>query len=324
MGHDGRVLHLRMRVPSDLSDEVVGLLDEDPTVVNVAVLPHAYRKPDGCMVMADVARESAQTLLSQLHKLGVARSGAIAIDDDETVLSDAATQAERAAPGRPEDGVVWDILEDNARADSEMSLAFVVFLTLATLIASVGRLQDQPILIVGAMVVGPEFAPVAAICLALARPRLSILPKACSTLFGGYVIATVIASIIWTVVYRAGGFAAGQLAHRPLTDFIVQPNIWSLVIALIAGAAGTLSLTTDKSSTLVGVFISVTTIPAVGTLALAAATLDGGNAVASLIQLSVNIAGMIVAGTATLFGERFLWRRVGTVRPRARRRPHLL
>lgn len=313
-----------MRVPSDLTDQVAELLDDDPTVVNVAVLPHAYRKPDGCLVLADVTRESAQTLLSRLHTLGVARTGAIAIDDDETILSDAATQAEKAAPGRPEDGVVWDILEDNARSDSEISFAFIVFLTLATLIASVGRLQDQPILIVGAMVVGPEFAPVAAICLALARPRLSILPTACSTLFGGYVIATVIASIIWTVVYRAGGFAAGQLAHRPLTDFIVQPNVWSLVIALIAGCAGTLSLTTDKSATLVGVFISVTTIPAIGTLALAAATLDKSNALASLVQLGVNISGMIVAGTLTLLLERILWSRISAVRPRGRRRPSLL
>lgn len=44
-----------------------------------------------------------------------------------------------------------------------------------------------------------------------------------------------------------------------------------MVIALLAGIAGTLSLTAAKSGTLVGVFISVTTVPAVEIIALTAA-----------------------------------------------------
>lgn len=304
------MIHLRLRVPSDLVDEVRERLCDDDTVVNVAVIPGAFVKPEGCLIMADVARENAQTVVASLRELGVHHDGAIALEESQTIISDAADHAEKAAPGSPIDGVVWDIIEDRARDDIRLSWAFVSFLTLATLIAGVGRLLDQPILIVGAMVVGPEFAPVAAVCFALARPRLSLLPRALTTLAGGMAVATAFAAAVWSVVYLLGGISAAQLQDRPATDFIVQPDVWSFVIALLAGVAGTLSFTTSKSASLVGVFISVTTVPAIGTLALSIATTTWTDASSSLVQLGINLVGLILAGTTTLLVQRFFWSRV--------------
>ncbi|MBA2560900.1 MAG: DUF389 domain-containing protein, partial [Propionibacteriales bacterium] len=111
------VLHLRLRVPADLTDDVTSLLFDDPTVTDVLVIRDAYVKPDGHLVMADVARESAQTALSALNDLGMRRRGAIAVSESETIISDSATAAERAAPGTPIDGVVWDLIEDRTRDD---------------------------------------------------------------------------------------------------------------------------------------------------------------------------------------------------------------
>ena len=39
--------------------------------------------------------------------------------------------------------------------------SFLVFMSIATVVAGVGILLDAPILIVGAMVVGPEYGPLA-------------------------------------------------------------------------------------------------------------------------------------------------------------------
>ncbi len=316
-GDDGRMLHLRLRVPSHLIEDVTTTLCDDPTVTNVLVISDAYVKPDGSLVMADVARENAQPILAVLRHLGLISSGAIALSETETVMSDAARQAEKAAPGTPIDAVVWDLIEDRTRDDVRMSWSFVAFLTLATLIAGVGRLLDQPILIVGAMVVGPEFAAVAAICFALARPRPSLLPAALGTLFGGFAVATAVATAIGAVVHAFGGFTAAQLADRPQTDFIVHPDIWSFVIALLAGVAGTLSLTTSKSATLVGVFISVTTVPAIGTLALALSTYNGSDARSSMLQLSLNVIGLVLAGTTTLLVQKLVWTRIQSRRAHA-------
>jgi uncharacterized membrane protein len=87
----------------------------------------------------------------------------------------------------------------------------------------------------------------------------------------------------------------------------VHPDGWSLVIAILAGIAGTLSMTAAKDSTLVGVFISVTTVPAAGTIALSLVTGVWHEAVSAAIQLGVNVAGMLLAGTLTLLVQRLIW-----------------
>jgi uncharacterized hydrophobic protein (TIGR00271 family) len=299
-----------MRVPTRLTDEVVELLTGDETVTNVAVLPGGYTKPPGTLVVADVAREGANPVVAALRALDLHHEGSIMLTEPGTILSDEAERAEKAAPGIPDDGIVWDVVENRVRQESVLSWAFLSFLTLATLIAGAGRLLDQPILIIGAMVVGPEFSPVAAICLALARPRLAILPGALTTLVGGFLAAVLVAAPLWSLAHLLGLASHADAATGPQTDFIVQPDIWSFLIAMLAGVAGVLALTTSKSGPLVGVFISVTTVPAVGTLALCAGVGVWSEIPDALLQLGVNIAGLVIAGTTTLFVQRLVWSRI--------------
>lgn len=304
------MLHLRLRVPDRLTDDVVGLLVDDDAVTNVAVVAGGFRKPPGTLVLADIAREGANPVVAALRSLGLTHDGSVTLSDPGTVLSDAADRAERVAPGIPDDAVVWDVVEQRVRSESLLSWAFAAFLTLATLIAGVGRLLDQPILIIGAMVVGPEFAPVAAICVALARPNLSILPRAATTLVCGFLIATVVSTPLWAIAHAVGLASRQAAATGAQTDFIVQPDLWSVVIAVLAGVAGVLALTTAKSGPLVGVFISVTTVPAVGTIALCLGVGVWGEIPGALLQLGVNLAGLVVAGTVTLLVQRTVWSRV--------------
>ena len=70
-----------------------------------------------------------------------------------------------------------------------------------------------------------------------------------------------------------------------------------------------LSLSTAKSGALIGVLISVTTIPAAANLGIALAFEDWDTAMGSAGQLLVNLAGILVAGTLTLYVQRLLYRR---------------
>jgi uncharacterized membrane protein len=73
-----------------------------------------------------------------------------------------------------------------------------------------------------------------------------------------------------TWVAAATGLASEQLVElNTQTEFIYEPGVLSLIVALLAGAAGMLSLTSRNSAALVGVFISVTTVPAAGYAAMA-------------------------------------------------------
>lgn len=305
------MLHVRVLAPRAACDQAVESLESDPTVANIAQVRGVVLEGRGDLLLFDVARENANDVVSRLRTLGVAESGSISLSDPVTVISRAADAAEAAAPGHPSDAVVWEQIDDQARNDARPSWSFFVFLVLASLIAGVGRYLDQPILIIGAMVVGPEFAPIAAVCVALARRRPRLLWPATSTLLGGFLLAGVVCWLVWVIAYAAGAITFAGATTGVATEFIVKPDAWSFVIALLAGCAGVLSLTAAKSSALVGVFISITTVPAVGTIGLTLAVGAWDEAWASLVQLGVNLAGLVIAGTLTLVVQQLVWRHPG-------------
>ena len=304
------MLHVRLNVPAAKVEPVLDVIDDEPTVANLVVVPGASRKPPGDLVLFDLARESASRVIERLRALDLHHSGAIAFDEVEVILSDAAVRAEKAAPGRPADAVIWDGVEARTAEDSKLSWSFTVFLVLATLIAGIGRYLDQPILIVGAMVVGPEFVAVAAICFGLTRWKVRLVATAAGTLAAGFGIAISIAIAWWWTADVFGWISREKAGTGPQTDFIIHPDVWSFVIALLAGVAGVLSLTAAKSATLVGVFISVTTVPAAGTIGLTVATGLWGEARNSLLQLLLNLGGMLLSGTLTLLVQRVVWSRI--------------
>ncbi len=303
------MLHVRVTAPGHVCDAVVERVARDPAVANLALVRGAAVHGGGDLVLFDVAREAANPVLDALRDLGVVEAGSIAITEGVEVLGDSAVRAELRSPGHPSDGVVWDEVENRARDDARLSWSFLAFLLLATLIAGAGRYLDQPILIIGAMVVGPEFAPLSALCVAVVRRRPQLLAPAVTTLGAGFALAIVVAWAAWGIANLAGAIDPVLATTGAQTDFIVKPDLWSFIIALLAGCAGILSLTSAKSSALVGVFISITTVPAAATIALTLAVGAWDEAAASAIQLGINLLGIVVAGIATLFVQTALSRR---------------
>ncbi|MGC5410968.1 DUF389 domain-containing protein, partial [Streptomyces sp. DT225] len=97
-------------------------------------------------------------------------------------------------------------------------------------------------------------------------------------------------------------------ADRPNTSFVWQPDWLSFVVAFLAGIAGTLSLTSAKSGALIGVAISVTTVPAAANAAVAFSYSDYTQMSGSARQLAENLGGIVLAGTLTLIAQKGLWR----------------
>ncbi|HTZ42234.1 MAG TPA: DUF389 domain-containing protein [Jatrophihabitans sp.] len=303
-------MHLRLIVPPAVTASVVERLVEDPTATNVVLQAGAARRPAGDLISCEVTREAVSGTLGWLRELGVFTDGGVSLSEADA-LSDNAEEAERAAPGAPDDAVVWDMALSQARSEVRGSWSFYAFMTLATVIASVAVVTDSAILVVGAMVVGPEFAVVAALALGLALWRSSLARRALELLVKGFGTAILIAIVLALLARALGWIDTGTVtAARPLTGFIWRPDRWSAVVALLAGCAGVLSQTSGKSNALVGVFISVTTIPAAGDLALSIALWAPHQIVGSAGQLLLNLACMTVAGLLTLWAQRALWHRV--------------
>jgi uncharacterized hydrophobic protein (TIGR00271 family) len=182
---------------------------------------------------------------------------------------------------------------------------------LATLIAGIAIILDSQILVIGAMVLGPEFVPVAALALALVRRRRHLFGRALATLVIGFVVA-IAATTVATLLGRALGWVslADVTGPRPGTAFIYTPDKWAVLVSVIAGAAGVLSLTSARTGGLSGVFISVTTVPAASNVALGLAFGVTDEIWGSSVQLVINIIGMAVAGWVTLSVQQAVWGRV--------------
>ncbi|MEV7623483.1 DUF389 domain-containing protein [Actinoplanes sp. NPDC089786] len=304
------MLHLRIITPTDRTERVERVLIASAAVTHVVAFPGVARDPAGDLITCDVAREGASEVLDELRELGLEKDGSIMMERVDAVMSASADRAERRAPGFGVDAVVWDEIEHTTGEETRLSAAYLAFMVVATVIAGIGVLLDQPILIVGAMVVGPEFGPVAALCVGLVRRRPGLVRRAVTSLVAGFAVGVVV-TVLTTWLLNAAGLVskAMLLDERPLTSFIWQPDALSWVVGFLAGVAGMLSLTSAKAGTLVGVLISVTTVPAAANAAVALAYGVTDEAAGSALQLLINITAIVAAGVLTLLVQRLAWRR---------------
>jgi uncharacterized hydrophobic protein (TIGR00271 family) len=304
------VVHLRIVVPSHNAEHALDLLNASPSVANLIYLERAARKPEGDVILCDVAREDASLIIADLKEFGIEREGSIALEQIDSEISDVAKRAEEAAVGLPSDAVVWEEVESRTSENTELSVSFLLFMVLACLIASVGILLDSPILIIGAMVVGPEFGPIAGLCVAAVQRRGDLVKRSLLPLAIGFPLG-ITAAFLFTMAIKGfdltpSGFSASV---HPNTDFISHPDEFSFIVAVFAGTAGVLSLTSAKSGALVGVLISVTTIPAAANIGVASAFADWSEWRGATAQLAVNLSAILLAGIVTLYIQRRIYRR---------------
>jgi uncharacterized hydrophobic protein (TIGR00271 family) len=249
------------------------------------------------VVSAAVRPRSVDSVLERLHELGV---------PDSSVTLMRVDVVGRAARGQVETGLVWEDVLGMAWLYSRPLARYLTFMVVAGVIASYGVIDQNEILIVGAMAVSPDLLPIVAVAVGVVGRRPQLAGRALATLVVG-LAATSIAAALCT-------FAQDQLDLIPsgfdlqevgVLGSLVDVNDETIVVALVAGIAGMLALETRASSG-VGVAISVTTIPAAAYLGVAAGLGELSEAGGALGVLATNVAMLVVGASATLALQRTL------------------
>jgi uncharacterized hydrophobic protein (TIGR00271 family) len=116
----------------------------------------------------------------------------------------------------------------------------------------------------------------------------------------------VLLTLATVTIFKESGLgpASYSAEDHTLTGFISHPDFFSFFVAFVAGVAGMISLTSAKSGALIGVLVSVTTIPAASNIAVAATYGDWDEARGATAQLAVNLTSIVLAGVITLFVQR--------------------
>ena len=117
-----------------------------------------------------------------------------------------------------------------------------------------------------------------------------------------------------------GLFPSDALNRGSAVEFIYHPGPYSLIVAILAGIAGMLSVISRRSAALIGVFISVTTVPAAGFVAVALVLGEYQKAAGSALQLFLNLVGIVVAAVGVLLFYRLVTRRLAPDTARQLRR----
>ena len=306
------MIHIRAVSPTDVTPRLVRSLGANGGVVNLVVLDGVARNPDGDSLEFDVITAEANRVLDELRRLELDRRGSIVVENIDTSISALAAQAERREPAKANLSPIWEEAEARIRERGTYRPAWFVLLAIAGVIGAVGILTNSQILIVGAMVVGPEYGAMIGVALGIDKRDGDPIRRGLMALFFGFLLAIAV-TLAFSVVIRVFDLEprAFELGIRPVSDLIDAPNVFSVIVAVLAGVVGVVSLTEARASTLIGVFISVTTIPAAADVGLSTAFEEWSEAGGAFLQLLVNVVILIVVGAIGLAVQRRIFGRTG-------------
>jgi uncharacterized hydrophobic protein (TIGR00271 family) len=288
---------------SALLERVASTLDRTDGVSHVARVDAI--RPGYSLVSARVRPRSVDALLDTLQGLGVAGRD-VTLDRIEVVGA--------LSQGRAERTMVWADVLGTAWLNARPLARYLAFMVVAGVIASYGVVDNNGILIVGAMAVSPDLLPITAISVGIVGRQAELAGRALLTLALGLGAAGLAAAVTTLMQDRLDFIPSGYSVRATgvLTGLTTISNE-TVVVAFVAGVAGMLALETRASSG-VGVAISVTTIPAIGYFGVAVGLRELDKALGALGVLGVNVLMMVAGAVGTLLLQRAL-----LIRPRTHR-----
>jgi uncharacterized hydrophobic protein (TIGR00271 family) len=304
------MLHVRVVSPAAVTGRLVEGLAADPGVTNLVVLRAAATRPDGDAVQFDVHASSANPVLARLGDLGLHRESSVIIETVDAAIADSHSPAAWHRRYHGERAPIWALMEARIRDGAQYAPSFFLLLVSAGVIGACGILINSQILIVGAMVVGPEYSAISAVALGIDRRDWHPVTQGLLALLAGFVLAIVVTLAFAACIRWAGHTPEAYLKGiRPVSDLINSPNLYSVVVAVLAGIVGVVAMSLSMTGTLVGVFISITTIPAAADVGVSIAFGSWREARGSALQLLLNVTLLIVTAALAMRAQRNLWRR---------------
>ena len=231
------------------------------------------------MLVDDASRQAViDALQSQLGGSDTARIIIMPVDavlprNEETAESDKA----KAASGIQTREELYNSIERGARLDS----TFLLLVFLSTIVASIGLIENNIAVIVGAMVIAPLLGPNIALAFATSLGDRELMWQSLRTNLAGLSLTLVMAFVIGLI--WPGYLGSFEILVR--TD--VKPD--GIVLALASGAAAVLSLASGLSSALVGVMVAVALLPPAATLGMMLGSGQFDLALGAALLLAVNV-----------------------------------
>ena len=170
------------------------------------------------------------------------------------------------------------------------SVNFILMVVLSSFVAGIGILKNNIAIIIGAMVIAPFLGPNMSLAFGTTLGDLQIIRKSVLTGVAATIIALVI-SMIW-------GYTATDISTIAYDPDIEYQDV---LLALICGFSGAISVISGQGSTLVGVMVAAALLPPLMRAGLLLGGGAFGSALNSFLIFGANIICLNIAGIITFY-----------------------
>jgi uncharacterized hydrophobic protein (TIGR00341 family) len=209
-------------------------------------------------------------------------------DEIEQVVADEVPEARSFRISREE-------LYAAANESLGLDRIFLGLTILSAVVAAVGLIRNDVAVIIGAMVIAPLLGPNVAMSLATTLGDLKLLRRAALTNLAGIASAflfAVLVGVLFTIDPKAPA-----IVSRTTTGF------GDVLLALAAGAAGTLAFTRGQTGAVIGVMVAVALMPPVVACGMLVGAGDLSLAYGAFLLTTANLICINLAGVLTFLAQ---------------------
>ena len=290
-------------VPEGKHATVVDILESEE--IDFAMTEESSGSTYSDIVYIPAESERVEEIVDKLRDVGVEREGYMVISDVETIVSEQFEQKQdEESENGTNDRISRDELRTKARNLSRSTPNYLALTIISAIVATAGLLQDSAAVVVGSMVIAPLIGPAMASCVGTVINDDDLFWEGIRSQTIGLGVA-VLSAVVFAVAYR---FILAPDLELLLIQQIAErahPGLLALAVALGAGTAGALSLTSGADEALVGVMIAVALMPPAASVGLGIAYVDPRLAFGASVLVLVNLLSINAAGVVTIWIKRY-------------------
>ncbi len=292
---------VQITVPAGKRETILSVLDEEG--VDYVVADESGGRDYAAIAYFPLPKNAVEPVLESLREAGLGDDAITVVVEANTVVSRRFDELqERYAEEKDEDRIARDELTAAAADLAPSVRTYVIMTVVSALIATAGLLLDSAAVVVGSMVIAPLVGPAMSASVGTVVNDQEMFTRGVRLQVGGLLLAIATAASFALVVRYANLIPpVADVTLVPEIQGRVAPDFLSLVVALGAGAAGVVSLTSGVSTALVGVMIAVALIPPAATVGIGLAWAQPFVALGSGVLLLVNVLSINLAALVVLW-----------------------
>ncbi|QLG61282.1 TIGR00341 family protein [Halorarum salinum] len=291
---------VQVMVPAGKRETVLSTLDEEG--IDFVLSDETSGRQYTAVVSFPLPTEAVEPVLQRLREVGIERDAYTVVLNAETVVSERFEQLEEryADSEENEDRIAREELAARAEDMAPRTGAYVTLTVISAVVATAGLLLDSPAVVVGSMVIAPLIGPAMATSVGTVIDDADMFRRGVRLQMLGAVLSVASAALFAAMV-RFGNvvppgtevFTINEVRER------LAPDVLSLPIALGAGIAAALSISSGVSTALVGVMIAAALVPPIAVVGIGIAwgaplTVAGAALLVVVNFLSINFAALAV------------------------------